>query len=469
MPGFIANHFASMEKYLLHEMRDGEKSSPLPSLILCHSPIEIVFLKQFFSDHRCACNHFLFNTFDTFMGEMFNKFLPEYPIVSLADLKILAYNKQIYLNSNILSRFFSEENCATQQKIDPDTFGTLRSLEQQIQALNWETPRQALEKITAHAFKLFTKCILFGFSSRDCLGVSFLKLLQKIAHYVTFFAFDWGNSEFATFERLESILGPAENMRENGPEKNRTAQYNFVLVDDPIDAARHIQALLSPAKIAENTGIICPSPSFATLVAHRLEAAQIPFHSGFPSPVFTSRDNLVFAWHRWQIKNDLESFTQFCIFLQCWEPNLFPQNIDISKILTKTFDDYPSLHGQDLADFSKNPCRKNIFERYPMLGKNGQFHEFSEKTDRIIPGIAGVAKHFPPNFPVTKKAFLDYAFHRHFKASIDTSSLASVFLLDPLSASQLQFDKMIIFFKIFQISHRSPFHRSGLKTCVTSP
>jgi hypothetical protein len=334
-------------------------------------------------------------------------------------------------------------------------------LKQQIQALNWKMPRQALEKITASAPKLFAKCLLFGFSSRDYFGISFFKLLQKIAHHVTFFAFDWGDSELATFEWLENIFGPAENISENNSQKTSTAQANFILVDDPIDAATYIQALLSPAKIQGNTGIICPSPSFATLVAHHLETAQIPFHNGFPRPISTSRDNLAFAWHRWQVKNDLKSFICFCNFLQHLEPNLLPQDIDIGKILIKIFNNYPSLHVQDLTNFSENPCLKNVLEHYPMLDESGSFHEFSQKTGRIIPEIMEAAKHFLQDFQVTKKAFLDYAFHLHFESKPDISSPASIFLLDPFSASQLQFDKMIIFSQ--NTSNSTPFPISSLQ------
>jgi hypothetical protein len=98
-----------------------------------------------------------------------------------------------------------------------------------------------------------------------------------------------------------------------------------------------------------------------------------------------------------------------------------------------------------------------------MLNENGPFHEFSERMEHIIPEIMEVARHFPRDFQVTKKAFLDYVFHLYFesKPSIDASSHASIFLLDSLSASQLQFDKIIIFSQ--NTSNSTPFPVSSLQ------
>ncbi|MDR1366519.1 MAG: PD-(D/E)XK nuclease family protein [Puniceicoccales bacterium] len=445
MAGFIANHFASMDRHLLREIRSVENFSELPSLILCHSSIEITFLKLFFSDRQCAFNNFHFHTFDTFISEILTKFFPHDHIIRIADLKLLAHNKQI--QSHVLSQFFLEENFATQRKISSNTLATLQLLERQIQALNWKIPHRALEKITANLPKLFKKCILFGFSSRDYWRNSFFKLLQKIAHHVTFFVFDWEDSEWATSKLLENFFGPSENIYENT--NSLIFQTNFTIVDDSMDAATHIQRLISSQKIRENVGIICPSPSFATLVAHHLKASQIPFHNEFPMPIFSPRDNLVFAWFQWQMKNNLESFVDFCNFLQYSEPNLFPQGVDICKILNKTFDDYPAIHAQDLTDFSESLCLKNIIEYYPMLPESGPFHEFSKKTSPIIPEIVELNQYFPRNFHVTKKAFLDYVRGHYFepKPSPHGSYPASIFLLDLPSATHLQFDKIIIFFQ----------------------
>ncbi|MDR2812932.1 MAG: PD-(D/E)XK nuclease family protein [Puniceicoccales bacterium] len=449
MPGFITNHFLSIEKYLLQEMRDVEKFSEFPSVVLCHSPIEIAFLKQFFSNRRCTFNNSHFYTFGTFISELLNKFPSEYPVARIADLKFLAQNKQIHLESYTLSQFFSEENFTNQHHINPDIFATLSSLKQQIQELNWQMPHQALEKIAAHAPKLFTKCILFGFSSRDYFCTSFFKLLQKIAYHVTFFAFAWNDSEWATLELLENFFGPAENVSENSAQKFSTSQSHFVLVDDPIDAATHIQQLLLPVTMQRNTGIICPSPSFTTFITHHLETSQIPFHNGFPMPIFAPRNHLVWTWHRWQMKNNLESFIQFCHVLQHLEPSSFPHDIDICKILTQIFDDYPAVRAQDLVDFSENPYLKDILKRYPMLPKSGLFYEFLKKTSSVIPEIAGLESYFPENFQVTKEAFLNYALSHYFKLKpvTEASYPASIFLLDLPSAMHLHFDRIIIFFQ----------------------
>ncbi|MDR1907140.1 MAG: PD-(D/E)XK nuclease family protein [Puniceicoccales bacterium] len=459
MPGFISNHFASIEKHLLQEIHSAEKFPELSSLILCHSPIEIEFLKQFFSAHQCPFDNFYFHTFDAFTSEILNKFLPECPITSLSDLKFLAHNKQFRGELPILSQFFLEENFETQRNINPNTFAALQSLKQQIQELDWQTPQQALKKITNYSSKLFQKCILFGFSSRDHFYTSLLKLLQKIAHHVTFFTFDCGDSELVTIELLEKFFGPAENIREIFPKY----QPHFAIVDDPIDAATYIQQLISFQKTQENTGIVCLSPSFATLVAHNLETSHIPFYNNFPTPIVSARDNLVFTWRQWQMKNDRESFIQFYNFLQYLDPNLSSQRIDIYKVLKKIFADYPALHVQDLADYSKNPFLKNILEHYPMLPENGLLSEFVNKTNPVIPEIAKIEKYFPQNFPVTREAFLNYAFDVYLesKPSLSKVHAASTFLLDPLSASQLVFDKIIVFFQ--DISNSIPFPTSSLQ------
>ncbi|MDR0418093.1 MAG: PD-(D/E)XK nuclease family protein [Puniceicoccales bacterium] len=447
MAGFIANHFSSIDRYLLHEVRSVEKFSELPSLILCHSPTEIAFLKLFLSDCQCVANNFHFYTFDTFISEILTNFFPHDRIIRIADLKLLAHNKPI--QSHVLSQFFLEENFVTQRKIGSNTLATLQSLEQHIQALNWKIPRQALEKITANLPKLFKKCILFGFSPRDHLRNSFLKLLQKIVHHVTFFVFDWEDPEWVTSKLLENFFGPCENICKNTPGNSLIFQTNFAIVDDSLDAVTHIQRLISSQITSEKIGIICPSPSFAALVAHHLKASQIPFHSEFPMPTFSSRDNLVFAWCQWQMKNNWESFVSFCNFLQYYDPNLFPQGIDICKILNEAFDAYPAMHTQDLADFSKNLCLKNIVKSYPMLPENGPFHEFSQKTSPVIPEIVKLNQCFPRNFYVTKKAFLDYVRNYYFesKPSSHGTYPASIFLLDFPSATHLQFDKIIIFFQ----------------------
>ncbi|MDR1590573.1 MAG: PD-(D/E)XK nuclease family protein [Puniceicoccales bacterium] len=463
MPGFITNHFVFMEEHLLHEIRSVEKFSELPSLILCHSPIEIAFLKQFFSKHGCIYDSLCFYTFDTFVSEFLKGFTLQCPIISIADLKFLTNSKQLYLDSQVLLRFFLEENFVNQRGIDSETLATLRLLEEQMRELNWQMPRQALKTIMANSPKLFTKCILFGFSSREHLYTYFLEFIQKITHHVTFFAFDWGDSELATFELLESIFGSAVNINENIPREPLIFQNNFALVDDPIDATAYIQQLLSFSETQENTGIICLSPIFATLVAHHLEILQIPFHNGFSTPLTDSRDNLIFAWHRWQMKNDFESFMQFCHYLQPFEPNLLPQGIDICEILNKIFNAYPSFHVRDLADFSENFYLKNILEHYPMLLENGSFCEFSEKTSLVIPEMIKHEKYFTKNFQTTKKAFLDYAFHCYFesKPPSNESHFAPIFLLDSQSAAQLQFDKIIIFFQDISNNFPLPLLRAG--------
>jgi hypothetical protein len=461
MPGFITNHFAAIEKHLLHEMRSAKKKSELPSTILCHSSTEIEYLKRFFSGHRCAFNDFYFYTFDAFMGEFLNKFSPECHAVNITDLEFLANNKQIYLKPRVLLQFFREENFTNRQKISPDTFAALQPLWQQVQALKWKIPQQALKKIVTNAPKLYAKCILFGLPSEDNYYI-FLKLLQKITDNVTFFAFDCGNSESGSFEVFEEFFGPAENI--GGDILEKPSQIHFTIVDDSIDAAMHIRQLILSQEIQRKViGVVCLSQSFATLVAHNLDAAQIPFHSGFPTPIFTLRDNFIFAWRQWQMKNDPDSFVNFGNFLQYFEPSLFPQGIDINEVLTKIFDDYPVMRAQDLADLSGNSYLKNMLDRYPMLPENGSFHDFYQKTSPIFPEIAKIEKYFPQDFPVAKKAFLDYVFHLYVesKPSIDQSNSATIFLLDPPSAVYLQFDEIIVFFQ--NISNHTSITISSLR------
>jgi hypothetical protein len=459
MPGFVASHFVFMEKHLLREVRSVENFSELPSLILCHAPIEITFLKQFFANHQLATNNFYFHTFDEFVFEISNKFLPGCHAVNGSDLKFLAQNKQIHWESRILSQFFSEENFTNRHKISADIFAALPLLEQQIQALNWQSPQRVLKKITANAPKLFTKCILFGFSSQDYWRISFFKLLQKIAYHVTFFAFDRG--DHIAFKLLEHFFGSAENVNEEIFGSFSQPQVHFTTVDDPVDAAAYSQQLISSRKTQGNVAIICQSQPFATLVAHNLEVAQIPFHNAFPVPLLSSRDNFVFAWHQWQTKNNWESFMDFCNFLQYFEPNLLPQNIDIGKFLTKTFDDYPAIRVQDLTDFSEDFGLKNILKRYPVLAEKDSFREFSKKTSPVIPEIVKYEKYFPDDFQATKEAFLDYAFNLHFtpKLSHDKSHSASIFLLDLPSVMHLQFDEIIILFQ----NNSTPFPFTSLQ------
>ncbi|MDR1435271.1 MAG: PD-(D/E)XK nuclease family protein [Puniceicoccales bacterium] len=437
MAGFISNNFSSIKNELLSAISQIDPLAPLPSLILCHSSIGIKFLKYLLAQRQIPLANVHFHTFHTLIGKLFTSYFPQEHIVRYEDIKFLAQNEAILPNPHALAKAFLEPS---KSKIHSAFEKAIDSLGQQIALLRWTSPDQALKKMIPMAQATFSTCILYGYSSRENYSSDFLTLIKKISQNVLFFAFDRGDQERDTFEKLEAHFGKGENIYKN-VENHET---HFSIVGDSIDGARYCGALISDVDKTKTVAVVCSSDVCAKLVAHELSTRNIRHHNGFQMSTADPGDHFIFAWYSYQLFGDLEHFLFFLDLVALEDPPRLSGNY--YAYLSHLFHRYPIHSIERLAPSIEDPQIVEILRSYPLLPEGGPMDEFVRKTIPLIPEIGAQTHHFHSNLPVRKEAFLEYALavYGNAKPSRKEPFYAPIFIGDPYSATQFHFDHLIL-------------------------
>ncbi|MDR1303433.1 MAG: hypothetical protein LBJ81_02325, partial [Puniceicoccales bacterium] len=403
MPGFAAHSFADVEGEFLQIVSRFDPFAPLPSAIVCPSAVEIKFFKYFFTTQQISLANVNFYTFRTLMAEIWGQIFPGEHIMDGRDIKFLMQNRGFFGDHRILAKIFLEESPV---EIDIYLQKIINFLAEQCENFRWNTPRQALKKMTAVAQPIFETCVLLGYSLPNPSQLDFLEFVKKLSKNVIYFTFNRSDGERSTLEVLEMIFGSAKNI-ENINQKKENFSTNFSIMRDSVDAARCCNIALAAAEIAGTAAIICSADAHAQLVAHELDALRVPYHSGFSRKIFDATDNVVFAWYQFQLHGNFEYFLHFLDILRCQNPSLFSENN--YKYLSFLFHRYPVDSVERLAPQVEDPQINTILLRYPLLPEWATVGEFVQKTTLILPEIREKMSHFPLDLNVKKSAFLAYA------------------------------------------------------------
>ena len=428
MPGFFADHFRSIEQKFLQTVQQFDELTPEPHLILCQSSIEIKYLKQFVLHHLRHITHAEWLTFDALIAHFKQNINDSQHIITLSELRFLVKNLNLSCHLENLAAslgFFINHDATSDQT----------TILNEIRRLNWITPKEFLLKHRNNTKKIFHHCLLFGYSSHSTYDNFWLQFLKQICHDICYFSFDYGDSELPIFERLESLFGEGLPCYDG---QNHFSQKHFTAVQgDPLHYA------LSVLSKEKSCAMICFSETDAAIISEKLNQRGIAHHDYFRHLVHSEQTLFFYAWYHWQQDLSIDSFCKF------YTLNQKKSTIDIYKLFADVFSKYPTNNFETLIQNIKNQELTSFLNVYPLLPQNGPWSQFINSITHVAPEIFENYRNlFPEDYPVTKPAFLKLiqSIYDYNRQHSNEPFFSPIYIIDPLSASQLHFDIAFIFF-----------------------